>query len=355
MRPIKRFVRKVGKSALELGGKKFNHLLVLIVAAVGEGRLIFTRRSQSRLDISATPLTLVPMVPSLPWQSQRYAGWSLPVVQDDAELAAPEQAQREAVRARCGRSSSVDPNTAALLNCGTFQVLAALRAPYWTPLLPSGQQPHLPLEERDWLRPGRRSWPCCTVRFPLSSDNQLSRSTCCLRLLRANAPSRCSHPCGPSIPAPGGSAAHAQAVEPASQTPAVPAPPRRRKSAGCARRAASLHACRRTPLMIRVNCADAAAVAAPPYITGSSDCRRAPHLRVGSSPLHWRCGDSTAIATSALSKSLAVSCLQRLQPYIIVFLIDYSNLLEQAKDRHWLCSWTRPCSVILPLRQSLVT
>ena len=66
MRPIRRFLRKVGKSALELGKKKFNHLLVLIVAAVGEGRLIFTRRSQSRLDISATPLTLVPMVPSLP-------------------------------------------------------------------------------------------------------------------------------------------------------------------------------------------------------------------------------------------------------------------------------------------------
>ena len=143
------------------------------------------------------------------------------------------------------------------------------------------------------------------MRFPLSSDNQLSRSTCCLRLLRANAPSRCSHPCGPSIPAPGGSAAHAQAVEPASQTPAVPAPPRRRKSAGCARRAASLHACRRTPLMIRVNCADAAAVA--------GTCGAALHhwqLRLSSGPSPPSGIESTALTLRRFNCHCHVSSLQ---------------------------------------------
>ena len=61
-----------------------------------------------------------------------------------------------------------------------------------------------------------------------------------LKLLHANALSRCSHPRrrgGKSIPAPAARAAPAQAVEPAILTPAVPAPERRRKSADCARKA----------------------------------------------------------------------------------------------------------------------
>ena len=34
------------------------------------------------------------------------------------------------------------------------------------PLPPFGPQPRLPLQERDWLRPGRRSWPCCSCACP---------------------------------------------------------------------------------------------------------------------------------------------------------------------------------------------
>ena len=69
-----------------------------------------------------------------------------------------------------------------------------------------------------------------------------SRSACCLKLMHANAPSRCSHPHGPSIPAPAGRAAPAQAVESSILTPTVSAPQRRRKSAGCARKADPRHA-----------------------------------------------------------------------------------------------------------------
>ena len=87
-----------------------------------------------------------------------------------------------------------------------------------------------------------------------------SRRACCLRLLLANAPSRCS------------AAIRAARLSPRLQAalllPACACP-----SAGlqvcllrpcCARKAAPRHACRRTPLL-RVSCADAAAVAAPSH------------------------------------------------------------------------------------------
>ena len=95
------------------------------------------------------------------------------------------------------------------------------------------------------------------------------RSACCLKLLHANALFRCSHPRGPSIPAPASHAAPAKAAEPAILTPAVPAPQRGRKSADCARKAAPSIACSTTPLL-RVSCVGAAAVAAPPHVC--SDC-----------------------------------------------------------------------------------
>ena len=100
-------------------------------------------------------------------------------------------------------------------------------------------------------------------------DYYLLEKRMLLTLLHANAPSRCSHPHSQSIPAPAGRVAPAQAVEPAILTPAVPAPEWRRKSAGCARKASPLHACRRSPLL-RVNCAHAAAAAAQPH--ACSDC-----------------------------------------------------------------------------------
>ena len=51
--------------------------------------------------------------------------------------------------------------------------------------------------ELDWLRPQRHS---SSQSAP--STIICSRSACCLRLLQTNAPSRCSHPRCPSIPAP---------------------------------------------------------------------------------------------------------------------------------------------------------
>ena len=115
----------------------------------------------------------------------------------------------------------------------------------------------LSLQQRDWLRPGRRSWPCCWARMVLEAAAY------------ASSLSRCNHPRGQSIPAPAGRAAPDLAVEPAMLTPAVPSPQRRRKSAGCARQAASRSACHRTPSFL-VNCAHIAAAAAPPH--ACSDC-----------------------------------------------------------------------------------
>ena len=54
-----------------------------------------------------------------------------------------------------------------------------------------------------------------------------SRRACCLRLLLANAPSRCSHPRGPSISAPAGRAAPAGVCLPLSGFASLPAVPER--------------------------------------------------------------------------------------------------------------------------------
>ena len=110
-------------------------------------------------------------------------------------------------------------------------------------------------------------------------DCHLLEQRLLLKLLHVNAPSRCSHPRGQSIPAPAGRAAPAQVFEPAILTPAVPVPERRRKL--CPKG----HACM-----------DAAAVQLP-----------------------------LPLQLSYLTGSLLLEDFN-LQPYTVVFLIDYSNL-----------------------------
>ena len=78
---------------------------------------------------------------------------------DHADLAAPEQAQREWARARRGERLIRRSRTAAPVDWGTF--LAAhterlFRLPARI-LVSSADLSLLPLRQRDWLRPGRRT------------------------------------------------------------------------------------------------------------------------------------------------------------------------------------------------------
>ena len=168
-----------------------------------------------------------------------------------------------------------------------------------------------------------------------------------LKLLHANAPSRCSHPHGPSIPAPAGRAAPAQVVEPAILTPAVPAPERRSKSAGCARKAApatpaagalssesAVHALQR----LRLRLTPAQTV---PVCLWCPTCSAS--ARLSSGPSHPSVTRSTVWTLQQFNchchfgspNSLAVSYWKTpsLQPYIAVFLIDYSNLSGPTEGR----------------------
>ena len=56
---------------------------------------------------------------------------------------------------------SVDPDIAAAVVCGTIHAARTER-------LFRGPARSLSLQQRDWLRPGRRSWPCCRARLRLS-------------------------------------------------------------------------------------------------------------------------------------------------------------------------------------------
>ena len=79
------------------------------------------------------------------------------MLSDHAELAVPEQAQREAARGPgrgADRGSSVDPNTAAPIDCGTF-LAASTESLFSRPacsIVLSLGLPLIPLQERDWLR-----------------------------------------------------------------------------------------------------------------------------------------------------------------------------------------------------------
>ena len=119
-----------------------------------------------------------------------------------------------------------------------------------------------------------------------------------------------------AILAPAGRAAPAL-VEPAMLTPAVPAPQRRRKSAGCARQAAPRQACHRTPRFL-VNCAHAAAAAAPPHcacLPVVPDKPRLCTLVSGSHRVH--CMDAAAVQLSLplqLSQLTGILLLEDVKP-----------------------------------------
>ena len=111
----------------------------------------------------------------------------------------------------------------------------------------------------------RRRFRCCSDSV---CDTLTGRR---IQVVAPKGRSRCSHPHGPKIPAPGIRAVPAQAVEPAR--PCHPhacyaCPQLRCKSAGCVRTAAPATPGER-PLS-SVNCADAAAAAVRPH--ACSDC-----------------------------------------------------------------------------------
>ena len=85
----------------------------------------------------------------------------LPHAPYHSELAAPQQVQREAARARRGGRLIVDLDAVSAVDCSTF--LAARTERFFrrlaSSLVLSAIVPLLPLQERDWVRPGRRCWP----------------------------------------------------------------------------------------------------------------------------------------------------------------------------------------------------
>ena len=214
-----------------------------------------------------------PTLQLIPLRSAQTA-LSLPgQLRDVQGVVAPHASVSRSWRHRCRRSarrpgrgaagsSSVDPDTAARWQPFLQPSLSASSAMRHA----SSSHRHaflLPLQQRDWLRPRRRSWLRCTA----ATAHLLEKRTLHMRLLHAygvlqtDAPSRCSHAHGPSIPAPGSPAA-AQAVEPCACRSTAPQVCRLRPKG---------HACRRTPLL-RVNRADAAALAAPPHACSDYAC-----------------------------------------------------------------------------------
>ena len=139
-------------------------LLALIVAAVGGGDLILQRRLQSRLDISGAPytrhrpfrrgpdkvsdtLTGQGVVPPNASRSRGAGGTGTGAARGD-----PGEVRREANLTR------IDP--AAPVDCGTFH--AARTERFFRG--PARRLVSLSLQQRNWLRPGRRNWPCCRAR-----------------------------------------------------------------------------------------------------------------------------------------------------------------------------------------------
>ena len=119
------------------------------------------------------------------------------MLHDHAELAATDQAQREAahssrVRRRgvTGSSSVVDPETAAPDRRSTVAYCMQTSLSASSAFRPAAS----------FLSPGTRLASTRTTQLALlqSAPSTIicSRSACCLRLLHENAPSRCSHPRG---------------------------------------------------------------------------------------------------------------------------------------------------------------
>ena len=64
-------------------------------------------------------------------------------------------------------------NPAAPVDCGTLH--AASTEHFFR--CPASRLVSLSLQQRDWLRPGRRSWPCCRARHRLLSAREACKCT----------------------------------------------------------------------------------------------------------------------------------------------------------------------------------
>ena len=158
-----------------------------------------------------------------------------------------------------------------------------------------------------------------------------------------NAPSRCSHP--PARPTPRLGHLLEWSSLPSSRLPCLPS---ESVAPLVCRLRRTRHACLRTPLL-RVTCADAAAVVAPPhacsgcaYLPAVPDKPRLCHrpLTSESTALTLRPGGSTAMATSALFNSLAVSfsnppTLFEFQARRIALRYLYRIALSILRNRHF--------------------
>ena len=177
------------------------------------------------------------------------------------------RSRRSARRSRRGVAggSSVHPDTAAPVDCGTF--LAALTERLLGSPASSHQQDFLFSISRNATRFDQDDAAGLDAErafdYHLLEKRMLLEAAVCAQ---TNALSRSSHPRSPSIPPawkPRGICSSGRACHPHTCFAHPSAAP------GCARKTTPRHCCCRTPL-IRVNCADAAAVATLPH--AYSDC-----------------------------------------------------------------------------------
>ena len=155
-------------------------------------------------------------------------GWSLPMHPDHAELAAQEQARREAARESRGGRLILRSRHSRAARLWQFCVgpHGALSASSTVQPAASSHRPLLPLQGKE-IGFDQEDAPGLAVDSAL--DGHLPGKCVLLEAAsraQTSAPSRCSRPRFPSVFAPGSRAAPAQASEPAVPTPA---PQRRRK------------------------------------------------------------------------------------------------------------------------------
>ena len=214
------------------------------------------------------------------------------MLHDHAELAATDQAQREAahssrVRRRgvTGSSSVVDPETAAPDRRSTVAYCMQTSLSASSAFRPAAS----------FLSPGTRLASTRTTQLALLQSAHptiiCSRRAYCLKLMHANAPSRCSHPCR-------------------TVRPVYPCACRQRSTCSSVR-VCHPHACcacsSAEPQFCRLCPKDSSAAAAPPHSCSNCTCLhvmpyklRLCTLHSPPSLLHGRCSSSNFIATSAL-------------------------------------------------------
>ena len=197
--------------------------------AVGGGSVILAWRLQSRLDISAASSSLSSLcadgsdtVSAMRRPVQGFSGWSRPMLPDHADLAATEQAQREAARARRGGrlirralSAHFDPRTH---RCRGSPAFNHCQLPSWASYL-------LCDASRDEIKTIADTQRPILIYYLLPKNSSRNFKTC----VRAhNSPSKSSHPRGPLIP-PAWKSHRRSACHPVILTPASPTPQQRPK------------------------------------------------------------------------------------------------------------------------------